>query len=130
MMHFAMTPSQLYSRVDLDARIEGSSGRELTAICFDALKRALSQAKLATKRAQKREAADALARAATILGGLQRAVDANAPMGDVLLEFYTSLSVRLIELMRDPKGDVIGDLETDVSEVAAALLTGQEPAET
>lgn len=127
MLHFAMTPSQLYSRVDLDARIEGSSGSELTAICFDALKRALKQAALAAKRAQKRDAAEALARAATILGGLQRAVDADAPMGGTLLDFYNSISVRLIGLMSDPKDDVIGLLEADISEVAAALLNGQEP---
>ncbi len=122
MLHANVTPSQLYSRVDLDARIEGSSGPELNRICFDALKDALAQAGLAARRSRRREAVASLSRAATVLGGLQRAVDVEAEMGGALVDFYGSISVRLIHAMRDPQEAEIAGLRIDIEDVALALF--------
>lgn len=122
MLHARFTPSQLYTRVDLDARIEGSSGVELTGICFDALIGALGRAAYAAGRRDRRDAVNGLARAASVLGSLQRSVDEQAEMGDVLIDFYGSISARLRELMKQPAEAEIAALRVDVSEVAAAMV--------
>lgn len=122
MLHHRLTPSELYTRVDLDARIEGSSGQELTGVCFDALISALGRAAHATGRGDRHETVNALARAATIMGGLQRSVDEKAELGDVLIEFYGSISLRLRDLINQPSQRDITELRVDVAEVAAALI--------
>ena len=122
MMRAGLTPSELYTRVDLDAQIEGSSGRELTRICFDALIGALGRAAHSTTKGDRRTAVNCLARAAAILGGLQRSVDPEAEMGDVLIEFYGSISARLRDLISLPLHSDITELRRDVAEVAAALV--------
>lgn len=122
MLHACLTPSQLYTRVDLDARIEGSSGAELTGICFDALIGALGRAAHAAGRGDRRDSVSCLARAATVLGSLQRSVDEQAEMGGVLIDFYGSISARLRELMKQPVETEIAALRVDVSEVAAAMV--------
>lgn len=118
MIGLQLKPAELYARVDLDARIEGSSEAELTTICFDALKSALAQASLAAGRADHRGAVAALSRGRGVLGGLLRAVDMNAQMGGVLAEFYGSISVRMRDAMRDPQAEQIDALKMDIAEVA------------
>ncbi|MEP2734928.1 MAG: flagellar protein FliS [Erythrobacter sp.] len=122
MLHARLTPSQLYTRVDLDARIEGSSGTELTGICFDALIGALGRAAHAAGRGDRRDAVDGLARAASVLGSLQRSVDEQAEMGGVLIDFYGSISARLRDLMKQPDEQEVAALRVDVAEVAAAMI--------
>ncbi len=129
MLHTRLTPSELYTRVDLDARIEGSSGQELTGICFDALLGALSRAQMAAQRGNRYDAVSGLARAASVLGGLQRAVDMNAAMGDVLAEFYGSIALRVRDLIRAPSAADIAELRVDVADVAAAIVPQRARAE-
>lgn len=122
MMNTSLTPAELYSRVDLDARIEGSSGQELNRICFNALLSALSCANFADQRGNRRDAVRSLSRAVKVLGGLQRAVDPDAPMGEVLIDFYGSISMRLGGLMREPSGQEIAALQVDIADVANAIV--------
>lgn len=121
MLNARLTPSELYTRVDLHARIEGSSGPELTGICFEALCSALSRAGLAARRGDRQEVMNGLSRAANLLGGLQNAVDPEAEMADVLIDFYGSISLRLRELIQVPSAQAIDEIRTDVEEVAPVL---------
>lgn len=125
MLHARLTPSELYTRVDLEARIEGSSGDELTGICFDAIVRDLGRAGLAAQRDNRSDVIGGLSRAASVLGSLQRAVNPDAPMGDVLIDFYSSISLRLREAMKTRSQREISALQTDVAEVGAALFPKQ-----
>lgn len=121
-MRAPLNAFETYSRIDLQARIEGSQGSDLTRICFDALCLALGTAALARSRNDRLSASQAISRALAILAGLQSSVDAEAPMASTLADFYASISLRLRQLTRTGSGEDILAVRDDLADVAGVLV--------
>lgn len=116
------SPAEVYSRIDLDARIEGAGPDELNRICFDALIESLGRAAMSRQRGDRSQSISAINRALTVIAGLQRAVDGEAEMGAVLVELYSSYSKRLRQLLVQSSGQELLEVRADMIEIADALV--------
>ncbi len=95
MQMLARKPADAYRRVDLDARIEASSGEELTVICLEEASAALAQALVCVEREPATSPRDALARAHGILVSLARGVSDDNPLQEAMRLFYGGLSATI-----------------------------------
>ncbi len=111
-------PADAYRRVDLDARIEASSGSDLTLICLEEAVAALNQALLALERNPTKAPAEPLSRANGIAVWLARSVASENPLATAMQQFYGGLastitrnmvraSVAELEQARDDFGDFL-----------------------
>lgn len=84
-----------YRRIDLDARIEASSGEALTVICLEEAVAALGQALLAIERSPERTPHEPLARAHGIAMWLARSVAPDNPLKAAMTQFYGGLAAAI-----------------------------------
>ncbi|MDJ0979126.1 MAG: hypothetical protein QNI87_11415 [Erythrobacter sp.] len=111
------TPSAAYARVDLDARIEASSGGDLTRICLEEAVAALGQALIALRRKPATFPRDALTRAHGIAVHLARSVAPDSPMHDALVQFYGGLAASLARNMAEPRLEEIAQARVDFQDL-------------
>lgn len=95
MMHFSKGPANAYRRVDLDARIEASSGEDLTRICLEEAVVSLGQAIAAIERRPGQVPRDALSRAHGITIWLARGVSSDNPLSGALTQFYGGIAATI-----------------------------------
>jgi len=88
-------PADAYRRVDLDARIEASSGEALTVICLEEASAALAQALVILEREPAGSAREALTRAHGIFVSLARGVSNENPLQEAMHLFYGGLSATI-----------------------------------
>ncbi|EAQ28908.1 hypothetical protein NAP1_14953 [Erythrobacter sp. NAP1] len=121
MMHeFATSPAKAYRRIDLDARIEASSGGELTLICLEEVVAALGQALFALERAPDEVPNEPLARAHGIAIWLARSVAPDNPMRSALVQFYGGLVTTLTRNRVRPSVEELTQVRTDFADLLEA----------
>ena len=118
MQVLSRNPAAAYRKVDLDARIEASSGEDLTRICLEEAVAALGQALAALERDPELPPRDPLSRAHSIALWLVQSVAPENPMREQLMQFYGGLGTLIrrnmsaprvaeIERIRDDFGDIL-----------------------
>lgn len=95
MQPLSRNPASAYRRIDLDARIEASSGENLTLICLEETVAALGQALLALERAPGKVPHEPLARAHGIALWLARSVAPENPLRSAMTLFYGGLAAAI-----------------------------------
>jgi len=88
MMPFTQEAASAYRRVDLDARIEASSGEDLTRICLEEAVAALGQALATIEQRPGQVPQEPLSRAHGIAIWLARGVSDENPLRAPLTQFY------------------------------------------
>lgn len=124
MLAFSKNVANVYRRIDLDARIEASSGGELTLICLEEAVAALGQALLALERAPDDVPNDALARAHGIAIWLVRGVAPDNPMRGALVQFYGALASTLTRNRVRPSFDELSQVRADFADLLEAARAG------
>lgn len=109
-----------YRRVDLDARIEASSGQDLTLICLEEAVSALGQALLALERAPDRAPAEPLSRAHGIALWLARSVAPNNPLHGPMVQFYGGLAATISGNMRRASFAQLAQARSDFADLLGA----------
>lgn len=112
--------SDAYRKVDLDARIEASSGADLTRICLEEAVNALGQALLALERDPATPPHNALTRAHGIAMWLTRSVDPHNPLREELVQFYGSLAVLIRRNMARSRYGEIKQARKDFADLLEA----------
>ena len=97
MQPLSSNPASAYRRVEIDARVEASSGEELTLICLEEAVAALGQALVAIDRAPGEVPHGPLARAHGIALWLARSIAPDNPLRGPLLQFYGGLAAAIAQ---------------------------------
>ena len=95
MIPLSKSAASTYRRIDLDARIEASSGEDLTLICLEEAVSALGQALIAIRRSPDKTPHEPLARAHSIALWLARSVAPDNPLRAALTQFYGGLAAAI-----------------------------------
>lgn len=117
-------PHEAYRRVQLDARVAGSSSRDLVELCIRDVEAALGQAIWANGNDRPDVRRRALARAQNALGALRLGVDPASAMGPALLTFYEGLSRSVITCQLRFDAELAASVRADIGEVGRAMLGG------
>jgi len=120
MQMLSHNPAQAYRRVELDARIEASSGEKLTLICLEETVAALGQALFALQRSPDRSPTEPLARAHGIAVWLARSVAPQNPLYGPMTQFYGGLAAAIMRNMHQPSVDELRQVREDFADLLAA----------
>ncbi len=123
MQHFSPQPAEAYRRVDLDARIEASSGQDLTMICLEEAVAALGQALLAMERQPGQIPTEPLARAHGIALGLMRNIAPDNPLSGAMTQFYGGLASTIARNMSGAAAQEIARVRGDFADLLGAVQT-------
>ncbi|MEP3422214.1 MAG: hypothetical protein ABJN35_10805 [Erythrobacter sp.] len=120
---FSKAAEAAYRRVDLDARIEASSGENLTIICLEEAVSALSQGLLVLDREPDRTPTEPLARAHGIALWLARSVAPDNPLHAAMVQFYGGLATTIMRNMRRTSVAELIQVRDDFSDLLHAANT-------
>lgn len=95
MMQLSQGPASAYRRVELDARIEASSGEDLTRICLEEAVASLGQAVAAIEHRPGQVPHEPLSRAHGIAIWLARSVAPDNPLNGPLTQFYGGVAATI-----------------------------------
>ncbi|MEM1052349.1 MAG: hypothetical protein AAGI28_09670 [Pseudomonadota bacterium] len=95
MMTFSNSAANAYRRVDLDARIDASSGEDLTRICLEEAVASLGQAIAAIEHKPGQVPHGPLSRAHGIAIWLARGVTAENELSGALTQFYGGVAAKI-----------------------------------
>ncbi len=113
-------PAEAYRRVDLDARIEASSGQDLTLICLEEAVAALNQALLALERNPGKSPSEPLSRANGIAVWLARSVAPDNPLAPAMQQFYGGLASTITRNMIRSSASELVQVRDDFADFLAA----------
>ena len=99
MLPFSGGAATAYRRVDLDARIEASSGEDLTRICLEEAVASLGQAVVAIEHKPDQVPHQPLSRAHSIAIWLARSVTPENPLSSALTQFYGGVAATIARNM-------------------------------
>lgn len=117
-------PAKAYRKIELDARIEASSGIGLTVICLEEAIADLGLALRALDRDRMMPPVEPLSRAHGIALYLARTVDPASPLGDAMVQFYGGLAATIASNMRSASASEIARVRDDFADILAAAKTG------
>lgn len=120
MQMLSRNPAEAYRRVELDARIEASSGEKLTLICLEEAIAALAQALLALERSPDRPPTEPLTRAHGIAVWLARSVAPQNPLYGPMTQFYGGLAAAISRNMRQASMAELAQVREDFADLLAA----------
>lgn len=120
MQPLSQTPAAAYARIDLDARIEASSGADLTRICLEEAVGALGRALIALERAPDAVPREALARAHGVALYLARSVAPENPLRAALVQFYGGQAEALARNMTAANFGEIAQVRADLVDLLEA----------
>lgn len=112
--------ARAYRKIDLDARIEASSGEDLTLICLEEVVSALGQALIALERAPDQPPHEPLARAHGIALWLARGVAPDNPLRTALVQFYGGLASAIARSRANPAPVELAQVRTDFADLLGA----------
>ena len=95
MTPFSRGAAYTYRKVDLDARIEASSGEALTLICLEEAVASLGQVIAAIENKPEQIPREALSRAHGIAIWLARSVSSDNPLSGPLIQFYGGVAATI-----------------------------------
>lgn len=118
-------PAKAYRKVELDARIEASSGLGLTVICLEEAIADLGLALRALERNPAMPPVEPIARAHGIALYLARTVDPASPLSEAMMQFYGGLAATLAGNMRSASASEIARVRDDLTDIRAAAKAGR-----
>lgn len=121
MMTLDRNPSAAYRKIELDARIEASSGSNLAAICLEEILTALSAARNAVEHGNMSVARGALTRSHGIILGLAHGVDQSNSLAAQLVNFYGGLAALIRRNIAMPQLADIDQASADFADLLAAM---------
>lgn len=121
----AIDPHEAYRRVELDARVAGSRGADLTRLCLREVDTALGQALWAQENDRPDVRRRALERAQNGLGALRLGVDRQNPVAPALLTFYEGLAATVTHNQVRFDAVRVEEVRVDLAEVTSAMLGPQ-----
>ncbi len=113
-------PVAAYRKVDLDARIEASSGEDLTRICLEEAVATLGQALVSLERNPQSPPREPLARAHGIALWLAQSVAPENPLREQLTQFYGGLGTLIRRNMNEPRVAEIQRIRGDFTDLLEA----------
>lgn len=119
MQMLGRNPAAAYRRVALEARIEASSGADLTKLCLEEAWGALGQALAGLERGSP-PPTEALSRAQTILLWLARSVAPDHSLRASLVAFYGGLAAQIGANLVRPDAAAIAAIRGDVRDLLDA----------
>lgn len=117
-------PGEAYRRVDFDARVKGATSQQLVDLCLEQVAGSLARAIHAGNNGNNAAKSSALTRAVAALTALQMGVDPSAPMGDALLQLYTSARTTILDSVLTFDPATLARIRADFIEIRSALLGG------
>lgn len=114
-------PTEAYRRVELDARVEGADGVELTRLCLERALGELDRARRAYGRRDHPTQSDALTRAGASLSALAAGVEHSNPLREPLLHLYGSAEAAVRMANVQFQEDVLIRVQTDLRDILALL---------
>ena len=124
MIPLSQEAANAYRRVDLDARIEASSGEDLTRICLEEAIAALGQALAAIEQRPEQVPQEPLSRAHGIAIWLARGVSKENPLSAPLTQFYGGVAATIARnLTRSSPLDLAGT-RNDLADILRASREG------
>lgn len=121
MMYRCAKPADVYRRVELDARVEGSDGIGLTRLCLDEAIIELERAELANARGNFSARNDALARASSGIAALHRGVSKYNPLREPLLHLYGSAEQTVRSAIARYEADILARVQQDLRDIRAVI---------
>ena len=112
-------PAAAYRRVALEARIEASTGADLTRVCLEEALIALGQAHGGVMRGSL-SVREPLVRAQTIMLWLARSVAVGHPLAESLRAFYGGLASQIGANLQHADPDAITAIRNDISDILEA----------
>jgi hypothetical protein len=109
-----------YRKIELDARIEASSGDDLTLICLEEVVSALGQALIALERSPDTPPHEPLARAHGIALWLARGVAPDNPLRSALVQFYGGQASSIARSRIQPEPVELAQVRTDFADILGA----------
>ncbi|MEM7779334.1 MAG: hypothetical protein AAF697_02965 [Pseudomonadota bacterium] len=123
MQPISQKPERAYRKIDLDARIEASSGEDLTLICLEEAVAALGQALHALDRQPDCTPHEPIARAHAIAIWLARSVAPDNPLRSAMMQFYGGLAAVLSQNRVKPSRDELAQAHQDFADLLEAGKT-------
>lgn len=117
-------PGEAYRKIELNARVEASSGQDLTLICLEEVIAALGQALIAVERKPDEVPHEALTRANGIAVWLASNVAPENPMREAMLQFYGGLATTIARNMRQTSRDALLRARGDYVDLLNAAKSG------
>ena len=121
MQRLSEEAASAYRRIDLDARIEASSGEDLTLICLEEAVAALGQALHALERQPDQVPHDPLSRAHGIAMWLARSVAPENPMRTAMVQFYGGLAATITRNRTEPRIAELAQVRRDYADLLEAV---------
>ena len=112
-----------YRRVDLDARIEASSSKDLTRICLEEAVASLGQALLVIEKDPEQIPQEPLSRAHGIAVWLARGVSPDNPLSGALVQFYGAMAATLARNLTRSSSLEIAEVRSDLNDLLEAART-------
>lgn len=112
-----------YRRVDLDARIEASSGDNLTRICLEEAVASLGQALVAIEHRPGHVPHEPLSRAHSIALWLARSVSPDSPISGPLTQFYGGIATTIARNLTRSSPLELSRARGDLNDVLEASRT-------
>ncbi len=121
MHQLSQQAASAYRRIDLDARIEASSGEDLTLICLEEAVSALGQALFALERTPAKVPQEPLSRAHGIAMWLASSVAPDNPMRSAMVQFYGGLAEAIKRNRARPSVEELAQVRTDYADLLHAV---------
>lgn len=117
------SPSDLYHRIELDARVGGASPRQLVAICYEKLDAALSAALFAHRSSDIVARSKAVTQALSAVTALLLGIEGETGVATALRQFYGATRQGLLDsaLAFDPQK--IAEMRQDFDDIARATAS-------
>ncbi|MEO1221691.1 MAG: hypothetical protein AAFY42_10140 [Pseudomonadota bacterium] len=123
MMSFSGGAASAYRKVEIDARIEASSGEDLTRICLEEAVASLGQAVAAIEHRPGHVPHEPLSRAHGIAIWLARSVEADNPLSGPLTQFYGGVASTIARNMTRSSLLELARTRDDLKDVLQAART-------
>lgn len=122
MMYASKRPAEIYRRVELDARVEGSDGIGLTRLCLDEAIGELDRARQAHARGNFPARNDALSCASVRISALRNGVAQDNPLRGPLQHLYGSAEHAVRLAIANYRPEVLARVRQDLSDIRDIAL--------
>lgn len=119
------TPSDVYRRVELDARIGGSDPRQLVTLCYEQLIGSLGTALHADERGDNNKKSEGLTRALSAVTALQLGVSGDASIAAALRHLYEATRKSLLDSVLSFDAASIRTVRQDYIDILRAMNGAQ-----
>jgi flagellin-specific chaperone FliS len=117
------SPSDLYRRVELDARVDGANSRQLVAICYEKLDAALSASLFADRNGDIAARSWGVTQALSCVTALLLGIDGEAGVAAALRQFYGAARQALLDSALAFSPEKIAGMRQDFADIARATAS-------